>query len=142
MPTLNAFIESLTNEHDKRVQMGSMRSSKDQALFARGPNALNVKGKQNKEKTKFDPHKKKEKSQQSDEPSGSREKKQRGKENTNCSYCGRRFHPKISCMKNNIDQMTLLLENNNITLPSRESNKGNGDRNDNLERGHALMESI
>ena len=29
IPTLNAFIESLTNEHDKLVQMGSMRSSKD-----------------------------------------------------------------------------------------------------------------
>ena len=38
MPTLNAFIESLTNEHDKNFQMGSMRSSKDQDLFDGGPN--------------------------------------------------------------------------------------------------------
>ena len=34
MLTLNAFIESLTNEHDKLVQMGIIRSSKYQALFA------------------------------------------------------------------------------------------------------------
>ena len=54
--------------------MGFMRSSEDQDLFARGPKASNVKGKQNKEKTKFYPHKKKEKIQQSDEPSGSRKK--------------------------------------------------------------------
>ena len=33
MLTLNAFIESLTNEHDKLVQMGSLRYSKDQDLF-------------------------------------------------------------------------------------------------------------
>ena len=31
IPTLNAFIESLTNEYDKLVHMGSMRSSQDQA---------------------------------------------------------------------------------------------------------------
>ena len=37
MPTQNAFTESLTNEHDKLVQMGSMRSSKDQDLFVGGP---------------------------------------------------------------------------------------------------------
>ena len=29
MLSLNAFIESLTNEHDKLVQMGIMRYSKD-----------------------------------------------------------------------------------------------------------------
>ena len=60
-PTLNAFIESLTNEHDKLVQMGSLRSSKYQTLFARGPKASNAKGKKNKENTNFDPPKKKEK---------------------------------------------------------------------------------
>ena len=63
MPTLNAFIESLTNEHDKRFQMGSLRSSKDQALFVGGPKYLNAKGKQKEKKTKFDPPKQKEKNQ-------------------------------------------------------------------------------
>ena len=37
MSTINAFIESLTIEHDKLVQMGIIRSSKDKALFASGP---------------------------------------------------------------------------------------------------------
>ena len=37
MPTLNAFIESLTSEHDKLVQMGIIRSSHDQSLHVLGP---------------------------------------------------------------------------------------------------------
>ena len=61
MSTLNAFNESLTNEHDKLVQMGIIKSSKDQALFSGGPKASNVKGKQKNQKTKFDPSKQKEK---------------------------------------------------------------------------------
>ena len=43
MSTLIAFIESLTNEHDKLVQMGIIRSSKDQELFSIGTKSLNVK---------------------------------------------------------------------------------------------------
>ena len=45
MPTLNAFIESLTSEHDKLVQMGIIRSSRDQALHVLGPKYLKGKGK-------------------------------------------------------------------------------------------------
>ena len=45
MPTLNAFIESLTNEHDKLVQMGIIQSSHDQALHVSGPKDLKGKGK-------------------------------------------------------------------------------------------------
>ena len=54
MPTLNAFIESLTNEHDKLFQMGIIKTSKDQALFVVGPKAMNGKGKQKNQKNKFD----------------------------------------------------------------------------------------
>ena len=46
MPTLNAFIESLTSEHDKLVQMGIIRSSRDQALHVSGPKDLKGKGNQ------------------------------------------------------------------------------------------------
>ena len=55
MPTLNAFIESLTNEHDKLFQMGIIQSSHDQALHVSGPKYLKGKGKQQKNpKTKFE----------------------------------------------------------------------------------------
>ena len=46
MPTLNAFIESLTSEHDKLVHMGIIRSSHDQALHVLGPKYLKGEGKQ------------------------------------------------------------------------------------------------
>ena len=41
----NSFNESLTHEHDKLIQMGIIRSSKDQALVARGSKVANDKGK-------------------------------------------------------------------------------------------------
>ena len=54
MPSLDAFIKTLTNEHDKLVQMGILISSKDQSLFALGPKYSKGKGKQNNSKDKFD----------------------------------------------------------------------------------------
>ena len=45
IPTLDAFIESLTSEHDKLVQMGIIISSHDQALHVSGPKYLKGKGK-------------------------------------------------------------------------------------------------
>ena len=110
MPTLNAFIESLTNEHDKMVQMGIIRSSKDQALVAGGPKAMNGKGKQ-----KNEPLVEKE---QSDQPSGSRRSKKNGKGKILCSYYGRGFHPESSCMRRTIDEMVVLLEKHNIIVPA------------------------
>ena len=71
MPTLNAFIESLTNEHDKLIQMGIIRSSKDQAWVVGGPKATNGKGKE-----KNEPPVEKDGSY---EPSGSRRSKKNGK---------------------------------------------------------------
>ena len=49
MPTLDAFIASLTYEHDKLIQMGIIRSSRDQALVAGGPKVVNDKGNQKDE---------------------------------------------------------------------------------------------
>ena len=46
LPTLNAFIQSLTSEHEKLVQMGIIRSSRDQALDVLGPKDAKGKGKQ------------------------------------------------------------------------------------------------
>ena len=79
IPTLNSFIESLTHEHDKLIQMGIIRSSKDQALVSRGGKVANDKGIQRDES----PVKK----EQSNEPPGSKRSKKNGKRKTLCSYC-------------------------------------------------------
>ena len=143
MPSLNAFIDSLTKEHDKHVQMGSMTYSKDQYLFDGGTEAKNDKGNpKQKEKTKFYHPKQKKKTKQTNEPSGSKKDKQRDNEKTKCSYCGMEYHPESSCMNKSIDKMALLLEKNNITLLHGARKKDNGDQNDHPKRGHTLMASV
>ena len=49
MPTLNSFIKSPTQEHDKLMQMGIILYSIDQALVAGGSKVVNDKGKQKDE---------------------------------------------------------------------------------------------
>ena len=49
MPTLNPFIESLTQEHEKLIQTGIIRSSRDQTLVVGGPKVANDKGKKKDE---------------------------------------------------------------------------------------------
>ena len=109
-PTLNSFIESLTHEHDKLIQMGIVRSSKDQALVARGDKVANDKGKQRDES----PMKK----EQPKEPSGSKRSNKNGKGKVLFSYCGRGVHPKRSCMRRQLYEMSLLLKKHKISTPS------------------------
>ena len=112
--------------------MGIIESSKYQALFVGGPKATNGKGNKNNQKTKFDSPNKKEKIQQHDEPSNSRKNKNKGrqnKENIKCSYSRKGFHPKHSCMKKKLDEMTLLLKQKNINLPDRLRKRNNPDEN-------------
>ena len=52
IPSLDAFIKTLTNKHDKLIQMGILRSSKDNYFFSLGPKDSKGKGKQNNPKEK------------------------------------------------------------------------------------------
>ena len=69
--------------------------------------------------------------QQQDEPSGSKKNKNKGnqgKEKVKCSYCEKGFHPEHSCMKKNLDEMTLLLERNNINIHDNVRKRDNHDQ--------------
>ena len=66
----------------------------------------------------------------SNEPSGSRRRKKNGKGKILCSYCGRGFHPESSCMRKTIDQMALLLEKNNIIVPTSARKADHGEENE------------
>ena len=73
IPTLDAFIQYLTSENDNLIQMGIIRSPKDQApLVARGYKVPNDKGKQRDES----PVKK----ERSKEPSGLKRTRRMAKE--------------------------------------------------------------
>ena len=45
-------------------------------------------------------------------------------------------------MKKTLDEMTLLLERNNINIPDSVRKRDNHDQNIHPKRGHALMETI
>ena len=93
MPELLEFMESLTQEQDKLLMMGTIKFSKDQALVA-GDSKVNSK---DKKKAKKPPYKKRDKSKSQEESSNSKKKsfhKKKGKgEGSKCAYCGKGFHP-------------------------------------------------
>ena len=115
MPSLNAFIESLTSENDKLVQMGIIRSSHDQSLYVSGPKYLKGEGKQQKNlKTQFKGPNPKVENQQKKKKN--KRKWHHGKEKVKCSYCRKGFHPEHAYMKNKLDESTSILEKNHINL--------------------------
>ena len=58
------------------------------------------------------------KKDKSKEPLGSKRSKENGKGKVLCSYYGRGFHSESSCMRRQLDEMTLLLKEHNISVPA------------------------
>ena len=100
MPSLDAFIDSLTQEIVKMIQMGTVKTLKDHAISSLGNKNLNSKGKLKvKEKNP--------KSNSEDEGSNSTEegsnfkKKGNKKGRSQCTYCNKSSHNENSCFKKN-----------------------------------------
>ena len=119
----DAFIESLTSEHDKLVHMGIIRSSCDQSLHVSRTKDLKGKGMQQKNpKTKFEAPKPKFENRQHDESSSSKKNKGKGhhgKEKVKCSYYRKGFHHEHACIKKKLDEATSLLEINHTNILER-----------------------
>ena len=97
--------------------MGTIKPFKDQSLVA-GDSRVDSKGKKKSEKP---PEKKRDKNKSQEDPQGSRKNVQKNKnkgEMSKCAYCSKGYHPESSCMKKQIDMLTQILENNNISLPN------------------------
>ena len=75
MPKLIEFMESLTQEQDKLVMMGTIKPSKDQALVI-GYSRVDSKG---KKKSKKPPEEKRDKNKPQEEPQGSKKNFQKKK---------------------------------------------------------------
>ena len=73
MPTLADFMESLTQEQDKLVMMGTMKPSKDQALIARDSKVDS----KCKKKAKNPPEQKRDKNKSLEETQGSKKNYQK-----------------------------------------------------------------
>ena len=75
MPILVDFMESLTQEQDKLVMMGTIKPSKDQAIIA-GDSRVDSKS---KKKSKKPPEQKRDKNKSPEEPQGSKKNYQKKK---------------------------------------------------------------
>ena len=117
MSSLEAFIDSLTKEKDKLVQLGTLKTSRNHALATFG-------SKNGKSKGKKKIKEKKPKSDDEDEGSnsidrGSKSKmKSKKKGSSKCSYCNKGFHSKKSCFKKKMHTKTQFLERHNIDVPN------------------------
>ena len=90
MPKLAEFMESLTQEQDKLVMMGTIKPSKDQALVARD-SRVDSKGKKKYKKT---PEQKRDNNKSQEDPQGSKknfQKKKNKGEMSKCAYCSKGF---------------------------------------------------
>ena len=87
-------MESLNQDQDKLVMMGTIKPSKDQALVARD-SKMDSKGKK-KVNSKKPTNQKKDKSKSHEESSSSKKNSQKKKdkvEMSKCAYCGKGYHP-------------------------------------------------
>ena len=88
MPSLADFMESLTQEQDKLVMMGTIKPSKYQALVA-GDSRVDSK---RKKKSNHPPEQKRDKNKSPEEPQGSKKNYQKKKnkgEMSKCAYCSK-----------------------------------------------------
>ena len=85
MPSLDAFIDSLTQEKVKLIQMGTLKTSKDHALAALGSKNFKSKGKLKVKEKKPKSDSEDEGSYSTDEGSNSK-KKGNKKGKSKCTY--------------------------------------------------------
>ena len=108
MPMLAYFMEPLTQEKDKLVQMGTIKSTKDQYLAAGFSNQAKAKNKS--KDSKQQEKKKQEKPKTLDGVSNPRKDKDKKKqEKEKCTYCNKGWHPESTCMNKTIDIMAQLI---------------------------------
>ena len=130
MPTLASFMESLTQEKDKLVQMGTIKPRNYQDLTSGVSNAS--KGKKKSKDLKQPEKRKQDKPKTIDGGSNPcKDKEKKNKEKTKCTYCHKQWHPKSACMKKTIDMMAQLLEKNNIPVPEGARKKDGSSGSDN-----------
>jgi hypothetical protein len=142
---LAQFIESLTQEKKKLIQMGLMKDSKSHALTMHDEKgSYNQKSKQ-KQKDLLHPKSKKEgyskpfkDSLGSKDSSNSKGKKKKGNQ---CTYCNKTNHEESTCMKKHIDLMTQVLQRNNLGdfIPEGDKKKKEEDHANKKGNHHALI---
>jgi hypothetical protein len=113
MPSLEAFIESLTQEKNKLINMGKIKGPKAHALTMRYGSGHQYQKSKEKDKRKEHANPKKEGySKPFNDASASKGGK--GRKGEKHTYCHKGFHLESACMQKHIDQMEQMIHPNNI----------------------------
>jgi hypothetical protein len=140
MPSLEDFIESLTQEQTKLINMGEIKGPRAQALTVHDGRHKYQKSK-DKDKQKSHAHMKKEGyTKPFTDASGS--KREKGRKGEKCTYYHKGFHLESACMKKKIDLMSQILQQNNLgdRIPKGAEKKKPKDMNSKKgNSSHALI---
>jgi hypothetical protein len=140
MPSLEDFIESLTQEQTKLINMGTIKVPRAHALTMHDGSHKYQKSKY-KYKWKSHAHLKKEGyTKPFTDASGS--KGEKGRKGEKCTYCHKGFHSESTCMKKKIDLMSQILQQNNLGDRILEGAKKKKPEDLNSKKGnssHALI---
>jgi hypothetical protein len=140
MPSLEDFIESLTQEKTKIIKMGTIKGPRVHALTVHDDSQKYKKYKY-KDKHKSHAHPKKEGyTKPFTDAFGS--KGEKGRKWEKYTYCHKGFYSKSTCMQKKIDQMSQILQENNLgyRMPEGAKNKNLEDLNSKKgNSSHALI---
>jgi hypothetical protein len=140
MPSLENFIESLTQEKTKLINMGTIKGPRTHALTVHDGSHKYQKSK-DKDKQKSHAHLKKEGyTKPFTDASGS--KGEKGRKGEKCAYCHKGFHLESTCMKKQIDLMSQIIQQNNLGDRIPEGAKKKKPKDLNSKKGnssHALI---
>jgi hypothetical protein len=140
MPSLGDFIESLTQEQTKLINMGTIKGPRAHALTVHDASHKYQESK-DKDKRKAHAHPKKEGyTKPFIDASGS--KGEKGRKGEKCTYFHKGFHSKFVCMQKQIDLMSQILQQNNLGDCILEGAKKTKPEDPNSKKGnssHALI---
>jgi hypothetical protein len=138
------FIESLTQEQNKLINMGKIKGSKEHALTLQDGSGHQYHKYKDKDKRKEHANKKKEGySKLFNDASGSKGGK--GRKGDKLYYFHKGFHIEYACMQREIDLMTQILQQKNLGDDIPEGSKKKKPEDQNPKKGnssHALIAII
>ena len=120
--------------------MGAIKTSKYHALLVTNSSKAQAKGKSKKKEPKATDSKPKQNQQTSEGASGS--KKNKKFKNKLSIYCEKGYHLEYYFMRKQLDEMSALLKQHNISPPQREKKPDEEPQTKDDERCHALKASL
>jgi hypothetical protein len=137
IPSLEVFIESLTQEYNKLINMGKIKDPKAHALTVHdGSVHQNQKSKDKYKKKSHENPKKERYSKPFNDASISKGGK--GRKWDKCTYFHKGFHPESTCMQKLIDKIPQIIQQNNLGDRVPEGAKKKKPQDQNPKRGNSI----